>query len=100
MFVGHAAFITHFIYKAVDEAHNRVGHIRALGVLEAALRVVAFRHAASDTTRQEKRLSSFTVLKTKHYQLEKIATGQNKTASELSHKLHTYLYIVLGLCFV
>ena len=48
VFVGDAALVAHLVHEAVDEAHHRVGHVRRLGVLEAALRVVALRHAARD----------------------------------------------------
>lgn len=57
--VGHATLVAHFVHKAVDEAHHRVGHVRALCVLEAALRVVALRHAPRNTGMTAKRRSSW-----------------------------------------
>ena len=48
VFVGDAALVAHLVHEAVDEAHHRVGHVRRLRVLKAALRVVALRHAARD----------------------------------------------------
>lgn len=50
--VCHAALIAHFIYKAVDEAHHRVGHVWAFCVFKAALCVVALCHAACNTAKQ------------------------------------------------
>lgn len=49
VFVGHAALVAHFINKPVDEPNYRVRNIRAFGILKAALCVVAFCHAASNT---------------------------------------------------
>lgn len=53
VFVGDPTFIAHFVYEAVDEAHYRVGHVRALGILEAAFSVIALRHAACNAAHTE-----------------------------------------------
>lgn len=49
--VGHTALVARFVHEVVDEAHHGVCHVGTLGIFEAALRVVAFRHAARITTR-------------------------------------------------
>lgn len=53
--VGHAALVADFVHEAVDETHHRVGHVRALGILKAALCVITLRHAPCNTTRPQKK---------------------------------------------
>ncbi len=55
--VSHSALITHFVHEAVNKAHHRVRHIRALCIFKAALCVVAFGHTACNTTKQKKVLN-------------------------------------------
>lgn len=53
--VGDAALRADFVHEAVDESHHVVGHIGALGVLEATLCVIALSHAAGDAAGQKQR---------------------------------------------
>ena len=50
--LGHAALGAHLVYEAGDKLHHGVSHVAVLRVLEAALGVEAFGHAAGNTAQR------------------------------------------------